>query len=111
MAALANFAKVSGAAVDAVGPVKFDVITFTGATYATVAPTTGNTGLKAGLQGLTKDGRAPIAVIQVGSAGDYALSYTPADDKLKVVVASTGVEVANATDLSSKTFTVLCISK
>lgn len=107
MAALANFAKVTGASAAAVGPVKFDTIQFTGATYATG----GTTGLKAGLDGLFGDGRSPIQVLQVGSGGDYSLIYLPDTDKLKVVVASTGAEVTNAANLTGVTFTVLCISK
>ena len=116
MAVMANFALVSGGQANAHGPVKFDVITFTGPTYNYVeTPTaqapTGNTGLKAGLQGLTLDGRAPIAVLPAGGNGAHVLQYEPSTDRLKIVVAATGVEVANNVDLSETTFRVMTVSK
>ena len=115
MAALANFALVAGSQANAHGPVKFDTISFTGPTYHKVnSPTaddpTGVTGLKAGLQGLTKDSRAPIAVVQIGSGGDYALQYEPSTDRLKIVAASTGTEVTDSANLTGVTFRALCIS-
>lgn len=103
MAALGNFAAVSSVA--AVGPVKLDVITFTGATYATG----GTTGLKAGVRGLSKDNRQPKVVIGL-DCGDAVLAYDEATDKLKVTVMSTGLEVANTTDLTGNTYKVLVIS-
>jgi len=115
MAVLANFALVSSGSVNAHGPVKFNVVTFTGATYHKVtSPTaddpTGNTGFKAGLQDLTKDARSPIALVPAGGNGAHVLEYDPATDRLKVVVASTGAEVADGVDLSGTTFRVLAVS-
>jgi hypothetical protein len=115
MAVLAGFALIAGSSANARGPVKFDTITFTGATYHKVtSPTaddpTGNTGLKAGLQALTGDARTPISVIQNGGNGVHVLEYAPATDRLKVVVAATGAEVADNVDLSGTTFHVQVIS-
>lgn len=116
MAVMANFALVSGGQANAHGPVKFDVITFTGPTYNYVAvpsaeTPTGNTGLKTGLQSLTEDGRAPIAVLPAGGNGAHVLQYEPSTDRLKIVVAATNTEVANGVDLSGTTFRVMCVSK
>lgn len=116
MAALDNFALVAGSQASAHGPVKFDTITFTGPTYnkvdqPTVNNPTGNTGLLAGLRGLTGDSRKPISVTQACSAGDYDLQYEPSTDRLKIVVSSTGAEVNNGEDLSRVTFRALCISQ
>lgn len=104
--ALATFAKVSSASGVAVGPLKVDCITFVGGTYATG----GVTGLRAGLRGLFGDSRTPFAVVQSGSAGDYAIHYLPATDKLKVLVASTGAEAADNANLGAVTFTAICFS-
>jgi hypothetical protein len=112
---LDNFALVAGSAGSAHGPVKFVQMTFTGPTYnkpasPTPSDPTGVAGLAAGLDSLTGDGRAPIAVLQIGSGGDYALQYEPFTDRLVIKVASTGVEVADTVDLHAVTFRALVIT-
>jgi hypothetical protein len=108
MAGLANFTLLSGSAADAVGPLKLNTLTFTGVSLYT---TDGDTGFKAGLQAAAEDARAPIAVVELGSAGDYALEYIVSSDKMIVKVRSTGAQVASQTDLDGVTFKVLAISK
>ena len=108
MAGLANFALIASTAASAGGPVKFNTVTFTGVSSYT---TDGDTGFKAGLQALTKDARVPVALIEIGSAGDYALEYIPATDKLIVKVRSTGAQVSASADLDGVTFKVLAITQ
>lgn len=51
-----------------------------------------------------------LAVIQQ-NIGDFRAMYDKANDKLIVDVMSTGVEVANATDISGTTFELLIVAK
>jgi hypothetical protein len=108
MAGLANFALIASTSASAHGPVKFSTVTFTGVSSYT---TDGDTGFKAGLQGLTKDTRVPVVLVDIGSAGDYATEYLPASDKLIVKVRSTGAQVTAAANLSGVTFKVLAITQ
>lgn len=88
-------------------PLFVDRISFLGpSTYATG----GSPAFKAAFQAITKDGRVPIAVIGQ-DCGDNHPEYDEATDKLKLRVMSTGVEVADTTNLSGVTFNVIVISQ
>jgi hypothetical protein len=107
MAGLANFALIASSSASAHGPVKICTVTFTGVSSYT---TDGDTGFRAGLQALLDDARVPVALIELGSAGDYALDYIPSTDKLIVKVQSTGAQVSASTDLDAVTFKVVAFS-
>lgn len=77
-------------------------------------PTGGSTNFDQFVRDLTNDGRNVIAVIG-NDCGANDVHYVPpvgsTPGKLKVYVRATGVEVANATDLSAVTFQVVVFSK
>lgn len=83
-----------------------DVVSFAGDDNY---PTGGTAGFDAYIQALLGDSRNVIGVVMIGDCGDNMPIYV--GGKLMVKVISTGVEVANAVDLSAATFTVLVISK
>ncbi len=74
-------------------------------------PTGGTAGFAALVQAKSGDTRQPYAVIPVGLNGGYNAIYDLANDKLLVEVKSSGVEVANAVDLSATTFKVVVLSR
>lgn len=88
-------------------PSFLDRVTFAGPAYVT----NGVAGFKTALNAITKDSRTPLAVVMQDSAGAYTVGYDQTNDKLKFFSVQTHAEVANATDLSGTTFTVLVISK
>lgn len=55
--------------------------------------------------------RRKVLSVKSEDCGAYGVVYDRANDKLKVIVLATGVEVANATDLSATTFVVVVESK
>lgn len=90
-------------------PVFLDEVTIVGdGSY----PTGGTVGFQALFRAATgiKENRIIDAVIDIGGiAGHYPL-YDAANDKLMTFVRTTGVETANAVNLSATTFRVLVIS-
>jgi len=83
-----------------------DVLTFAGdSSY----PTGGTDGFDAYVQAVLGDARNVVGVVMIGDCGDNIPIYV--GGKLMVKVLSTGLEVANAVDLSGVTFTVMVISK
>ena len=90
-------------------PTFIDDISFAGdSSY----PTGGTAAFEAYLQGTTgiKEGRTIDAVIDVtGNATHYPV-YDKANNKLKMFVRTTGVEVANTTNMSGTTFRFVVIS-
>lgn len=77
------------------------------ASYATG----GNTGLLAALQALLGRAVDIISVRSEGSNGDDVIEYVHSSDKVFHRVMSTGLEVANATDLSATTYGLCIICK
>jgi len=73
--------------------------------------TGGTAGFAALLQAKTKDGRVPYAVLPLALNGGYEVIYDKVNDKLLVVVKSSGVEVADHSNLSGTTFSLLIFSK
>jgi hypothetical protein len=71
-------------------------------------PTGGTAGFQASVRAITGDQREIVVVDDVGAIAGFYAVYDKANDKLKVFVRTTGVEVANATDLSGTTFK-LCV--
>lgn len=90
-------------------PVFVDDISFAGdSSY----PTGGTAAFQAFFRAIAgiKEQRTVLAVIDIGNlATDYPL-YDKANDKLMNFVRTTGVEVANTTNQSGKTFRLLVIS-
>lgn len=83
-----------------------DVLTFLG---DDAYPTGGTPAFDEYVQALLGDSRNVVGVVMIGDCGDNMPIYV--GGKLMVKVISTGVEVANTTDLSGATFTVMVISK
>lgn len=74
-------------------------------------PTGGTTGFSASVQTATKQGgREVVGIIDNTGDATYYVVYVKATDALKVFVRATGLEVANATDTSGKTWDLLVIS-
>lgn len=75
-------------------------------------PTGGTVDFEGSFQAATgvKGGREVDAVIDVGGDASTYLLYNKATDKLMAFVRTTGVEVANAVNLSGTTFKLLVIS-
>ena len=72
---------------------------------------TGGSAFLAALQAATKSpGRVIDAVIDVGGVAGYYPVYDKANGKLMIFVRTTGVEVANATNLSGTTFKLAVVS-
>lgn len=67
-------------------------------------PTGGSTGFQAAFQAKTLDGRVIDHIEGYGLNGGYAVIWDKANGKLLTEVKSSGVETANATDLSGTTF-------
>jgi hypothetical protein len=88
-------------------PVFMDRISFPGDGNYT---TGGTVAFEASFRAKIGENRTIIDVI-AGDCGNNKAVYDRTNDKLKVLVGSTGAEVANATDLSGTTFNVLVISK
>lgn len=94
------------------GAIFIDRITVVGdAAY----PSGGTTGLKAALNALTGDGRAPFAVIDAGVNGGYMSHYNIADDKLIVLLGDADgvgvfIEADGVGNLSGQTFTYVVLS-
>lgn len=86
-------------------PIFFDLVTFHG---DSAYPTGGSAGFTALVRTLFGDQRTPLAVIKQ-DCGGFGPVYDAVNDKLKVYAAN-NTEVANTTDLSATTFTVLIIS-
>lgn len=73
-------------------------------------PTGGSTGFTASYTPVLKQGgREILAVIDLTNGANY-LAYNKATDSLQAFVRATGAEVANTTNLSGTTFTVLVLS-
>lgn len=87
-------------------PLMANPISFTGdSTYATG----GTAAFQAKVQTLFEDHREIIGVIDT-SIGTHEARYDKTADKLKVYVRTTGVEAANAADLSAVTFNLIVLS-
>lgn len=90
-------------------PTFIDDISFAGdASY----PTGGTAAFQDFIRGAAgiKEGRTIDAVIDIAGQAANMPIYNKATDKLMVFVRTTGVEVANTTNLSGVTFRVLVIS-
>lgn len=83
-----------------------DVVSFAG---DDAYPTGGTVDFDAYLQALVGDSRNVMGVIAVADSGDNIPMYVGGN--LMVKLRSTGAEVANTTDLSGVTFTLLVLSK
>jgi hypothetical protein len=89
------------------GPLFVDRVTLVGdGAY----PTNGSAGLAAKLKAAKKDGREIVSVVDEGIATNK-YEYDKANDKIKAFVRATGVEVANAVDLSGQTLKLCITSK
>ncbi len=75
-------------------------------------PTGGTVGFQALVRAATgvKEARTVQAVVDISGGATYYPVYDRANDKLKVFVRATGVEVADTTNLSATTFRVLVLS-
>lgn len=71
-------------------------------------PTGGTAAFTTSLRAITKDQREVLSIVDQGANATYYPVYDKANDKLKIFVRATGVEVANAVDLSATTFK-LCV--
>ncbi len=72
-------------------------------------PTGGTPGFKALFNAKTKDGRTPFAVLSQGLTHEFI--YDLAGDKLIAIVRATGLQVADTTDISATTETLLVFSQ
>ena len=76
-------------------------------------PTGGTLGFAAALSAAypNRSFSATSIIAARGGATGYVAEYLPATDALKVYVRTTGVEVANTTDLSAVTFDMYVVAK
>jgi hypothetical protein len=76
-------------------------------------PTGGTTGFSAlvAAAATVREGVTVMAVVDVGGIAGHYPVYDAANDRLKIFVRTTGVEVANTTDLSGTTFRMAVFAK
>ncbi len=92
------------------GPLSMARLTVVGDTSYPTGGTVGFAALVAAALGIT--GIVVEAVVHQGPVtADFLITYDKANDKLTARVASTGVEVANAVNMSGTTFELLVIGK